>query len=93
MFNISIKEIKEKIKKLTKEDIVNFSFKYNVFLSKNEIDFVYDFIKNKNQEILNNPKSFNLNLYKDKFSQENFIKLTNLYNKYSGYLNLIRLTD
>lgn len=93
MFNVSVSEIKEKLKKLTKEDIVNFAFKYNVFLSKKEIDFVFDLVKNKNQELLNNHKSFNLNLYKNNFSEENFKKINNLYNKYSGYLNLIQLTD
>lgn len=93
MFNISIKEIKEKINYLSKKDIADFACKYNIFLSRNELDFIYDFIKNNNQEILNNPKNFNLNLYKNKFSEENFTKLNNLYNKYIGYLNLINLTD
>ena len=92
MFNISKKNIIENIKKLTKEDIFNFASKYNIFLSNNELEFVYNFVKT-NTSLLNNPKSFNLNLYKDKFTKNNFDKLTNLYNKYSNYLNLIELTD
>lgn len=93
MFNISIKNIQEKINILTKEDIASFAMKYNVFFSRNELDFIYSFIKNNNQEVLKNPKAFNIDLYKNKFSEENFKKLKNLYNKYSGYLNLIQLND
>jgi len=93
MFNISKKEINEHIKKLTKEDILEFATKYNIYLSKNELDFIYSFVKNNNQEIINNPKSFNLNNYKNHFSENNFQKLNILFNKYSNYLNLINLTD
>ena len=93
MFNINIKDIKEKIKTLTKKDIADFAMKYNVFLSKPELEFVYDLVKNNNQEILNNPKKFNLNKYKSAFSEENYLKLNNLYNKYSTYLNLIQINN
>ena len=75
MFNISMEKIKEEIKKLTKEDIVNFGKKYNVYLNKKELDFVYDLVKNNNQEILSNPKGFNLTIY----------------NKYSNYLQLLNI--
>ena len=61
MFNISKKEINEHIKKITKEDIFNFATKYNIYLSKNELDFTYTFVKNNQEIILNNPKNFNLN--------------------------------
>lgn len=93
MFNVSKKEIKEKIKKATKEDIFEFATKYNIYLSKNELDYIYSFAKNNHESILNNPKSFNLNNYKDNFTETNFNKLTNLYNKYSNYLNIIKITD
>ena len=91
MFNISMEKIKEEIKKLTKEDIVNFGKKYNVYLNKKELDFVYDLVKNNNQEILSNPKSFNLTKYKENFTRENYQKLSNLYNKYSNYLSLLNI--
>lgn len=93
MFNIKKNEINEHIKKLTKEDIFSFASKYNLYLSKEELEFVYSFVKNNNQNIINNPKSFNLNNYKNKFSENNFQKLSNLYKKYSDYLNLLNITD
>ena len=77
--------------KLTKEDIIAFAKKYQVYLNKQELDFVYQFIKNNNSEVLNNPKSFNLNKYKNNFTEENYNKLNTLYNKYSNYLSLIQL--
>ncbi len=91
MFNISMTKIQEEIKKLTKEDIVNFGKKYNVYLNKQELDFVYNLVKTNNQEILNNPKSFNLTKYKNHFTEENYQKLTVLYNKYSNYLQLLNI--
>lgn len=92
MFNISIKKIEEEIRKLNKEDIINYSKKYNVYLNKKELDFIYSFIKNNHREFLNNPQSFNLANYKSNFSEENYVKLNNLYNKYSSYLKLIQLS-
>ena len=91
MFNINVRDLQEKIKILTQKDIFDFATKYNIYLNKSELNFVYNFVKNNNQEILNNPKSFNLSLYKKEFSEENYTKLINLYNKYSNYLNLIKL--
>lgn len=70
------------VNKLKKEDIINFAHKNNLVVSDQEIDFVYSFIKNNHQEVLKNPNAFNLDLYKNQFSNDNYIFLKNLIDKY-----------
>jgi len=93
MLNIKKSEIENNIKNISKEDIFKFAEKYNIYLSKQELDWTYSFIKNNYNKFIDNPKSLNLNNYKSNFSEINFNKLTNLYNKYSNYLNIIKITD
>lgn len=93
MFNINKNDLTNHIQKLTKEDIFKFAEKYNIYLSKQELDFTYSFVKNNYNKFITNPKSFNLNNYKNNFSESNYNKLTNLYTKYSNYLNIIKITD
>lgn len=78
MYNI----VKSYVSVMKKEDIRKFATKNNLIASNEEIDFIYDFIKNNYENILKNPNSFDLNKYKDKFSNENFTFLTSLVNKY-----------
>lgn len=70
------------INKLKKEDIVKFADKNNLTVTNEEIDFVYSFIKNNHQEVLKNPESFDITLYKNKFSCDNYNFLKNLIDKY-----------
>ena len=93
MLNIKKSEIENHIKNISKEDIFKFAEKYNIYLSKKELDWTYSFVKNNYNKFIDNPKSLNLNNYKSNFSEINFNKLTNLYNKYSNYLNIIKITD
>lgn len=93
MLNIKKSEIENHIKNISKEDIFKFAEKYNIYLSKQELDWTYSFVKNNYNKFVDNPKSLNLNNYKNNFSENNFNKLTNLYNKYSNYLNIIKITD
>lgn len=67
---------------MKKEDIIKFAKKNNLSVSNEEIDFIYSFIKNNSEYYLKNPNSFNLCEYKDKFSNENYIFLNNLIEKY-----------
>lgn len=67
---------------MKKEDIINFAKKNNLNVTPSEIDFVYIFIKNNYQTILKNPKNFDITMYKDKFSPENYLFLEKLINKY-----------
>ena len=74
------------IKSIEKEDINNFANKNNINLNNNELDFIYNFIKSKYKEIIDNPNSFDFTKYKTHFSNENFIKINGLINKYKMLL-------
>ena len=76
------------IEKLSKDDINNFAIKNNINLSLEELDFTYSFIKKNYLIILNNPNEFNFSLYKDKYSEENFIKINNLIIEYRQKYNI-----
>ncbi len=82
MFNV----VESYINKITKSDINNFAIKNNINLNSNELDFIYNFIKTKYKEVLNNPNSFNLVKYKNNFSNENFIKINAIVNRYKMLL-------
>lgn len=74
------------IKNISKEDITTFALKNNIRLNNNELDFMYNFIKTKYKDILSNPNNFNLVKYKNNFSNENFIKINAIVNKYKMLL-------
>ena len=63
------------VERLTKEDIIKFANMNNLSVSDSEIDFVYTFIKRNYKNVLNNPNSLNLSLYRDKFSEDNYLFL------------------
>lgn len=79
MFNI----IERYIDKLSIEDVNNFAIKNNIYLSHEELNFTYAFIKKNWQPILSNPNMLNLDRYKDKFSEENLLKIKKLFKEYS----------
>lgn len=74
------------VNNLRKEDIDNFALKNNAKLSTSERDFIYDYIKNNYKEAIRKKDSFNLSLYKNKFSEENYQKINSLIKKYINYL-------
>lgn len=74
------------IDKISKEDIIKFAHNNNLNVSDDEINFVLSFIKNDSSKYLNNPSSFDISIYKNKFSNENYIFLENLINKYKHML-------
>ena len=74
--------IERYMNKITKEDVNSFALKKNIFLSEDELTFTYDFIKKNWDKILSNPNVLNLNRYKDKYSEENFIKISELFKEY-----------
>lgn len=86
MFNI----IERYINRMTKEDINNFAISKNIHLSENELNFTYDFVKKNYRNFLANPNLFNLTRYKSNYSEENFSKITKVFNeyfqKYANYL-------
>ena len=74
------------INNITKSDINSFALKNNINLNNNELEFIYNFIKSRYKDILNNPSNFNLVKYKQNFSNENFIKINAIVNKYKMLL-------
>lgn len=79
MFNI----IERYMNKLSITDVDNFAKKNNVFLSEEELNFTYQFVKKNWQGIISNPSMLNLDRYKDKFSEENLLKIKKLFKEYS----------
>lgn len=67
---------------LTKEQVMDFAQKNQVFLSPEELDFTYTFVKKNWEMIFRNPNLLKLERYKDKFSEENFIKIQKLFALY-----------
>ena len=78
MYNI----IELYINKLKKEDVANFAISKGVFLSSEELDFTYDFIKKNWQDIVKNPNLFEIDRYKNKYTPENFIKIKKVFQEY-----------
>lgn len=82
--------IKNYMNKFTKEDLKSFAEKNNIFLSENELDFLYRFVK-KNYEALYANPNIDLSKYKVHFTEENYNKIIALVNtykmRYSNYLN------
>lgn len=74
------------INNISKTDINNFALKNNINLNTNELEFIYNFIKTRYKDILNNPSNFNLVKYKQNFSNENFIKINAIVNRYKMLL-------
>ncbi|MBE6140809.1 MAG: hypothetical protein E7172_04675 [Firmicutes bacterium] len=79
MYNI----IERYMNKLTKEDISNFASSKNCELSDEELDFTFKFIKKNWAEILKNPNIFDINRYKNYYSEDNFLKIKKVYREYS----------
>lgn len=78
MYNI----VSKYVSTLTKEDIFKFAINNNLKATDKEIDFIYNFIKNNYKEVLKNPNKFDISLYKENFSNENYIFIEKLINKY-----------
>ncbi|MBQ3020973.1 MAG: hypothetical protein IJD92_01960 [Bacilli bacterium] len=74
------------IKNISKEDINNFALKNNIKLNNNELEFIYNFITTRYKEVLSNPNNFSLVKYKNNFSNENFVKINGLINRYKMLL-------
>ena len=78
MFNI----VEKYMQNIKKEQIDNFAKKKNVFLSEDELDFTYNFIKKNYKDVLSNPNLFDIERYKNNYSIENFSKIKKVYIEY-----------
>ncbi len=76
--------------RMTKEDINNFALSKDIHLSDTELDFTYNFIKKNYINIMDNPKLFDIDRYKNNYTKENFSKIAKVYqeyfNRYTYYL-------
>ena len=80
MINLFLRILENYLKKLTKKDIELFATKNNIFLNNQELDYIFNIIKN-NYKILLSPN------YDLIFQNENNYNLFLDYrNKYQNYL-------
>ena len=81
--------LKKYINNLTIEKVNEFGVKNNIYLNNEELSFLLELIKTNIDDILVNDSKY-LNIIKNKFSEENYIKIKNLFlyykNRYKGYL-------
>ena len=73
------------IDKIKKDDIKNYSSSQNIKLTDNELNIIYDYIKYKTNEVLNNPQEV-FKKIKDKVSIPVYNKILELYDKYKGFI-------
>ena len=71
-------------------DLNNLAISKGIGLSSEELEFSYSFIKKNWQNILSNKGLFDIDKYKSMYSEDNFIKIKELYKemlvKYGSYL-------
>ena len=79
MYNI----IKRYMQNITIDQVNNFAIAKNFNLSEEELTFTYNFVKKNWEKVLGNPKLLQLDRYKEKFSEENFVKINKLFSEYS----------
>lgn len=70
------------IKKLTKNDIVNFANKQNISLTNEEVDIIYFYIKNRYQDFFMGHEKELLEEIKKKVSHDTYLKILEYYQIY-----------
>ena len=70
--------IERYINNLTIHDLNNLAISNDILLSNEELSFAFEFIKKNWQTILANHGIFDIDKYKDRFSEENFYKIKKL---------------
>lgn len=73
--------IMEYIRKLNRNDIINFANKQGITLSNDEVETIYYYIKHENRRILNKDESILVEA-KDKLNNNAYNYLEKLYYKY-----------
>ena len=70
------------------DDINNFAINNNIYLSHNELKFIYNYINNNYLLLLEKPNEFDISKYKNIFSNDNYIKISNLIEIYKKKYNI-----
>lgn len=77
--------IKRYAANVTKNDIVSFAYKENVMVSDAEVDIIFKAIHFDIDVLLEDPIAY-LEDYKNKLSDEVYLKLLEFYNKYKKFI-------
>jgi len=80
--------IKNYVEKLKKEDIIEYLSKECIPASKEEIDILYQAIKNDYEEILNTDFMSYISNYKLLFNENLYKTIIEKYNKYKKFIDL-----
>lgn len=78
--------LKNYIEKITKEDIINYLSKECVSASNEEIDMLYNAIKNDYETILETDFMSYISNYKLNFNEELYKTIVEKYNKYKKFI-------
>lgn len=68
---------------LTIHDLNNFATSKQINLSDEELKFTFEFVKKNWKTIMQNHGIFDIEKFKSKYSEENFIKIKRLIKEYS----------
>ena len=84
------KLIENHIKNLTKKDIIDYSKNENINLNNNEIDIIFNYIKNDYKTLLYGDSSYIFKDLKNRINPTSYQKIKSLYDtykdKYKNYL-------
>lgn len=78
--------IKNYINKLTKQDLIDYLSKECITASNDEINMIYNAIKNDYEEILNNNFMSYISNYKLSLNEELYKKIIEKYNEYKKFI-------
>jgi len=76
--------ISQYIGKINRDDIINFGIKQGIYINKNDVDLIYYYIKNRCDDIIDNPDNI-LNEIEYKLDKNVYLKILELYNKYKYF--------
>lgn len=74
---------------IKKEDIISFSKKENIDIDSNDLEIIYEYVKNRGSDLLDNPLDI-FSEVKDKISNTVYDKLLLLYNNYKFIIDKIK---
>ena len=74
---------------IKKEDIISFSKKENIDIDSNDLEIIYEYVKNRGRDLLDNPLDI-FSEVKDKISNNVYDKLLLLYNNYKFIIDKIK---
>lgn len=78
--------IRNYINKLQKEDIINYLNKESISANNEEIDIIYNSIKNDFDYIINNDFNTYLEKYKSQLNEELYNKIIEKHNEYKKFI-------